>query len=384
MTDQPVKSESTPALYFCPGESYPISPAVHYARLAAFYPKCRNCPLRQHEGHLSPETVQLDLNAHEERETLVTTAGLRGAYLNEINRFHASALTNAYVTLLMQGLFSSAPTGQPTLVIGYQEHPAAPDLMIGVVNALRASGVSIVDLGLTVAPELSFAIQQLEATGGILVTGAGSDSSWIGFDFLSGEGRTIVDPELLAQIETAQTLSTFRLAHANGHYRTWNVLDDYEASLNGLFHALRPLRVGFASPLKRVNELAERLFAPLPCTLDVLPLPHRKRDLESSEDRDVMRLGEFVVSRSLHLGILIDDDGRQCALVNDEGRLVPREQWETWLMEGTALGQFPNQVPATLPEGEAFFDTDALLTLAVVLSEMSRSDAQLSEHLWVG
>lgn len=126
------------------------------------------------------------------------------------------------------------------------------------------------------------------------------------------------------------------------------------------------------------------MFAPLPCTLDVLPLPHRKRDLESSEDRDVMRLGEFVVSRSLHLGILIDDDGRQCALVNDEGRLVPREQWETWLMEGTALGQFPNQVPATLPEGEAFFDTDALLTLAVVLSEMSRSDAQLSEHLWVG
>jgi len=384
VTDEPVKSESKPALYFCPGESYPISPAVHYARLAAFYPKCRSCPLRHHEGHLPPETVQLDIDAHPERETLVTPAGLRGVYLNEINRFHASALTNAYVTLLMQGLFSNKPTGQPTIVIGYQEHPASPDLMIGVVNALRATGVSIVDLGLTVAPELSFAIRQLQATGGILVTGAGGDPSWIGFDFLKADGQTIIETDLLIQIETAKTLPTFRLAHANGTYRTWEVLAEYETSLKNLFHALRPLRIGIASSLKRVNELAERLFEPLPCSLDLLPLPHRKRELTQPEERDVLKLGEFVRSRSLHLGIVIDSDGRQCALVNDEGRLVPRNQWQTWLMEGTAFEQFSNQGRLTKPDDTHFFETDAMLTLAAILSKMSRSDAQLSEHLWVG
>ena len=30
----------------CPGESHPISRAVHLARLAGFYPACLNCPSR--------------------------------------------------------------------------------------------------------------------------------------------------------------------------------------------------------------------------------------------------------------------------------------------------------------------------------------------------
>jgi len=85
-----------------------------------------------------------------------------------------------------------------------------------------------------------------------------------------------------------------------------------------------------------------------------------------------------VRSRSLHLGILIDDDGRKCALVNDEGRLVPRELWQPWLTEGTAIDKFPASDPSHI------FETDALIKLALVLSEMSRSDAQLSERLWVG
>lgn len=304
-------------------------------------------------------------------------------YLNEINRFHAAALTNAYVTLLMQGMFSPRPAGQPTIVVGYQEHPSAPDLMIGVVNALRATGVTIVDLGLTVATEVSYAIRQLSASGGILVTGAGEDPSWIGFDFLRSDGAAIHDRDLLTQIETAKSLLTYRLPHANGSYRTWDVQAEYESSLAGLFHALRPLRIGFASPLKRVNDLVERLFEPLPCTLDLLSLPQRKRDLTSADDSDVVKLGELVTSRSLHLGILVEADGRRSAVLNDDGQLVPVEQWRTWLREGTAIEQFLGQSSFVLTDDDSFFDTDAVLTLAVILSEMSRSDAQLSERLWV-
>ncbi|MBD3672998.1 MAG: hypothetical protein HUJ26_05675 [Planctomycetaceae bacterium] len=384
MADQTTKPDSAPAFYFCPGESHPISPAIHYARLAAFYPKCRTCALRHHTGHLPPETVQLDVRKAVTRETLVTEAGLRGVYLNEINRFHAAALTNAYVILLMQGAFSPRPTGQPTIIVGYQEHPSAPDLMIGVVNALRATGVTIVDLGLTVATEVSYAIRQLSAAGGLLVTGAGEDPSWIGFDFLTSAGTAIQDRDSLIQIETAKTLPTFRLPQANGSYRTWDVQAEYEGALSGLFHALRPLRIGFASSLRRVNEMVTRLFEPLPCSLDLLPLPHRKRDLTSSEDSDVIKLGDLVTSRALHLGILVEADGRRCALVNDEGQLVPLEQWRTWLQEGSAIEPFLSQSSLGMTDDDALFETDAVLTLALVLSEMSRSDAQLSERLWVG
>lgn len=380
MTDRPPNTESSPSAYFCPGEPHSISPAVHYARLAAFYSKCFTCPFRHQTGHLPKDVVdRLQATVKQRpRDSLITTQGIRGVYLNEINRFHAAALTNAYVSLLSQGLFQPQPAGQPTLVVGYQEHPAAPDLMIGVVNALRATGVTIVDLGLTMAPELSFAITKRQAAGGLLVTGSGGNPSWIGLDFLLSSGKPILDADRLANIETARMQSTFRLPQANGGYSTWEVLPDYEASLSSLFHALRPLRIGFASPLRRVNELAERLFEPLPCTADVLPLPHRQRDLDDPEDSDVVKLGELILTRALHMGVLIDDDGRQCAVVNDEGRLVPRDLWQPWLTEGSAIDTFP------MSETSLIFETDAMITLALVMSEMSRSDAQLSERLWVG
>jgi phosphomannomutase len=309
---------------------------------------------------------------------LTTPDGLRGVHLNEITRFHAAALTNAFVSLLMQGVWQEKPAEQPTIVVGYQEHPAAPDLMIGVVNALRATGVSIVDLGLTMAPELSFAVSRRQATGGVLVTGSGGNPSWIGLDFLLADGRPIMEADRLAQIEAARELSTFRLPQARGGYSTWEVLPDYEASLASLFHALRPLRIGFGSLLRRVNDLAERLFESLPCSLDLLPLPHRRRELDDPQDGDIVKLGEHVRSRSLHLGFLIDDDGRKCALVNDEGKLVPRDLWQPWLTEGSAIDTFPAN------DTSHIFETDALITLALVMSEMSRSDAQLSERLWVG
>ncbi|HSG72864.1 MAG TPA: hypothetical protein VLA12_20795, partial [Planctomycetaceae bacterium] len=45
-------------LYFCPGEELPVSWSVHLARLAAFYPKCFECPLRHQTGHLPAQIVE--------------------------------------------------------------------------------------------------------------------------------------------------------------------------------------------------------------------------------------------------------------------------------------------------------------------------------------
>ena len=49
---------SLETLYICPGETHPISRSVHLSRLAAFYPKCRECPLRKDTGNLATHTVE--------------------------------------------------------------------------------------------------------------------------------------------------------------------------------------------------------------------------------------------------------------------------------------------------------------------------------------
>src|SRR5438046_1875439 len=98
------------AEYRCPGEDYTISRAVHLARLAAFYPKCRECPHREIQvtrtlpasGSLcakdGPELRPV-LTALLPR-TLFTDEGVRGIYLNEITRHTAAGIAGAFASRL--------------------------------------------------------------------------------------------------------------------------------------------------------------------------------------------------------------------------------------------------------------------------------------------
>src|SRR5262245_33956801 len=74
--------------YICPGEIHPISRAVHLSRLAAFYPACRECPFRTDVGQLPKQAVQRlqQTERRVERKSLFTREGVRGVWLNELNR----------------------------------------------------------------------------------------------------------------------------------------------------------------------------------------------------------------------------------------------------------------------------------------------------------
>jgi phosphomannomutase len=91
-------------LYVCPGESYPITRAVHLSRLAAFFPACRDCPFRSDTGRIPPQTLErLESTVRRvERKSLFTTEGVRGVYLNELTRAKAGEIAAALAALLWE------------------------------------------------------------------------------------------------------------------------------------------------------------------------------------------------------------------------------------------------------------------------------------------
>ena len=88
--------------YVCPGETHAISRAVHLSRLAAFYPKCRECSHRQELGQLpQPQFEETDSSQPRNSErSLFTLEGVRGVYLNELTRRKAGELSAAFASLL--------------------------------------------------------------------------------------------------------------------------------------------------------------------------------------------------------------------------------------------------------------------------------------------
>lgn len=334
--------------YTCPGETHAISHSVHLARLASGFANCKNC---RHNGAAASELKVVAPTGNDSLlgRSLVAGNGIRGVYLNELDRTRAANWGAAFASFLWdrqprvgreisqvptrtldtEGTDSSpsitcpAPTRRgPTVVIGFDERPSSPDIVVGVALGLRRMGCQVIDLGQTTAPCFRFATHHLEAAGGIFVTGAGCDPAWTGFQFTGQAAVPWHDDQSLRTLESRALGVVIRPTRHAGTQRAFDASIPYEAGLWRLFHALRPLQVVCGTATRHLPKLLDSLFARLPCRLTHEPLPVRKRDLSDPHDVDIQRVAAATVTGQQHLGMIVDDDGERCAFVTDRGRLV--------------------------------------------------------------
>ena len=448
--------------YVCPGEAHAISHSIHLARLSSFYSKCRECLHRNDSGHdsLQPSGVEVSRAV---RSSLLETDGVRGIYLNELDRTRAAAWGAALASMLwddeprvggtrgqddnetrgggelIEGDAALSPVPLvplspcrvasarrgPTVVIGFDERPASPDIVTGVALGLRRMGCQVIDLGQTTVPCFQFAVQHLDAAAGMFVTGAGCGPAWTGFDVVGRGARPWSRGHKLEELEARARAGVMRPTRAAGSQRTFQALVPYEAGLWKHFHALRPLHVVCGSATKLFPRIVDRLFAKLPCRVTHTALPVRRRDLRDEQDDDVRRVALAVASGGQHLGLIVDDDGQRCTFVTERGRLVtPGElarllidferhehhnlkvvatdalagELSAWLLrlgaEAVTSEESAASVTTALTKsesrlglmndgrvwfGESHPTCDALVTLARVLQALSLSDASFGE-----
>src|SRR5260221_4376571 len=91
---------STSEVYRCPGEEYDITRSVHLSRLAVSYTKCRNCP-HAPGASAALETMSIEPTGGGQFENrLFTSEGVRGRYLNDLDRATAARIAGALASCL--------------------------------------------------------------------------------------------------------------------------------------------------------------------------------------------------------------------------------------------------------------------------------------------
>ncbi|APZ93802.1 hypothetical protein Fuma_03420 [Fuerstiella marisgermanici] len=191
--------------FVCPGETSPVSSAVHLGRLASGWPGCAECRWRNETAAPRPAIRR-------------TEYGVRGAYLNAIDRFKAgqlAAILSTHLTNLHSAVDqrrtevadnakpASADEATPvvrsppatTIAVGFDGSRGTPDLFAGVVSAVRQNGCPVLDAGQTSAAALlNVCRQHRRAFGAIMVTGAGAAPSETGLDVFLADGQTTAIP----------------------------------------------------------------------------------------------------------------------------------------------------------------------------------------------
>ena len=405
----PVVKHTVEVFFQCPGEDYPISKAIHLSRLAAFYPKCRDCPHRGETGNLSPQTVKRLQQTQQQRVTShdpFTDEGVRGVYLNEINRTHAAQIAGAFSNVLWQslplkGLAPQEPAAHafkitqhsheltapeknrgPSVIIGFDERPSSPDIITGVASALRRNGCRVIDLGLTVPAIMSYATTHLQAQGAIMVTGSQCGPSYTGLEFLQENSQPVSAGHGLEKIQEIIRTGFGRASRQPGSQRTFHPMESYRAQFSKHFHALRPLKISIACSLRLVRETLNSLFEKLPCQLTWVEIPHQKRDLLNPLNSDVLKMNRSLQTGDCDLGMIIDDDSRCCAFFDETGVLLPQHQISQFIMQALAaehankvfvLEQGCRERLSELPSGWSIHEHDG--TLADGYFQMQKQQA---------
>lgn len=345
------ESVHVPDQYTCPGESHPISRAIHLSRLASFYPKCTQCPHNCETGVLQPQLPTpkkqtKNLSTGETR--LFQQEGVRGVYLNEMTRARAAEIAAAFASLIwrskpLTGRIECEPSSvkshvlkshsAPQIVVGYDQRASAPDIVLGVTSSLRLMGCEVIVLGLSTKPCFMSAIAHLQADAGVLVTGAGSSTAKIGMDFFGQNGIPWSNPGKLQQLEEQSTLPNSRPRRQSPTQRQFHPFVPYEASLWKHFHALRPLTFCCASPAKLVLRTLNRLFEKLPVQLHTLELSIKPRDIFEQNESGVTQLCSLMEEQKADFGFFIDEDGMRCAALDENGELIPPQELTLMLAE---------------------------------------------------
>jgi phosphomannomutase len=413
--------------YLCPGEAAPVGRAVHLARLAASYEKCAVCSHRRDVNLFLSPAVSAPVDPPQVRtQTLVSVShGFRGRYGDPLDRALAMKWAAALASLLWEERIDTTVQPQEAVVVvGYDERLCSPDLLTGIMRGVERMSCRVFDIGLTTEPCLRFAVQQLDVDAGLIVTGAGCDPAWSGFDVFRRLG---LPPEqaFLDRWQAASIGLISRPSRSPGHVVAHSISQQYDAALAGRFHAVRPLTIVCGAASRQLRTRIENLLARLPGRMQLETVPVRRRDLSDRRDPDHLRIGQRVCDRGADLGVVMGDDGTKCSFLDERGELIDAVAWQLRIIDRllrddpqgtiildthawdqlaphvTSAGGKPILVASSDRAARMMFESglaafggdhrvwfggeiptcDAIATLAAVWQALSRSDAPASEAL---
>ena len=411
------------ATYRCPGEADDISGGVHLSRLSSFYHKCRHCEQRSDIARLAP-TLQKQweqLLLTPEPLSLFQPNGVRGLYLNQLTRNEATQIAAAFTATLREvaeiwRARHPTPRGRwLKVVFGHDCRPSSPDLAIAAATTLRQHGCELIDLGWSVRPQLDMALRETEADGAFFVTGHGAAVGWNGFDMVGPDGIVWSQGGVLSLVEQRFHQPCPRPEREAAPAVVYDATADSLAMLRRELHGLRPLRVAVEASEPTLLSLLSVSQPDWPGTVAVIregeapaePLLRSRCDVTFrlgedarqcfvldeagqpvSDKRLLFGLGELLLDEHPHVDVVLSDDMfdrcgwtvERCGpgyLVFHRGGPTEEQLVRTMQSLNSSLG-LDGQGRIWLRR-EGHLRCDGLLSLALILRSLSRTDQNASE-----
>jgi phosphomannomutase/phosphoglucomutase len=211
---------------------------------------------------------------------------------------------------------------KPVLIVGRDLRVSSQEFAAVAMEALRATGCDVIDIGECPTPVVYFAIGHWGAQGGLGITASHNPPQYNGMKLRWGDG-----PFYGEQLgELAQEVLAGGFAEGSGSYQRRDVWPEYFRVALGQLCLSRKMKVVLDVGNGCGTLTAPQLLTDLGCEVEVLypepngHFPHRSPDPLVPEHVEVLR--QRVMETGAELGVAIDADGDRIAAIDHTGQFL--------------------------------------------------------------
>jgi len=213
------------------------------------------------------------------------------------------------------------------IAVGRDARTHSPELCEALIEGIRDEGVNVVDLGLISTPMLYFAVDHLDAGGGIMVTASHNPGEYNGFKLCREHAIPIGEASGLKEIEVlAGVRADVHAVSPRGDLRVEAILDPYVEHVLAVASGRPKLKVAIDCGNGMAGRALGSVLEKLPLQVERLyfepdgTFPHHEADPLKRENLE--DLIAAVKRTGADFGVAFDGDGDRACFVDEQGEPI--------------------------------------------------------------
>lgn len=244
-------------------------------------------------------------------------ADIRGVYPHEINEEVAYRVARAFVE----------SSGYTKIIVGYDMRTSTPALRKAFIAGARASGATVIDIGMVRSPMLYFASGELDLPGAV-ITASHSPAKYNGIKLVAPQAVPLTAKTGLSKIQEMVGVGVFTDARSRGKLERKSFRRSYRKHV--LAHIKKEKVEGMRISTDIGNGMAgvsmQALDAALPAEFPMLFLEpdgtFPNRDSDPCLRKNQTALISHIKEHQSDFGIGFDGDGDRIAFLDEKGNYV--------------------------------------------------------------
>lgn len=318
---------------FCPdAPRVLISDAVCLGRRRSNYPYCKGCQFNDDEKNGGQTWMARRREELNERVAMVEKVfkayDVRGVYPDPLNETVAWRVGHAAASFLRSSLrgLDRADAKASALVVGRDMRKSSPSLSEALIEGIRSTGTSVIDIGMIDTSQIYFAINHFGACGGVQTTASHNPAQYNGFKISGRKGSPVGSDTGLTEIAEIAKNTARHETTKQGDVSHVDLAGEYKAFVRRFLQPIRPLKVVVDGSNGMAGKWVPIIFDDVPkLELTSLNMEHTgefKHDPNPLVDENLRELREKVKEIGADFGVCFDGDADRCMLVDENARII--------------------------------------------------------------